>query len=205
MTHEASALTVEVRHSTGKGVARSLRRAGRIPGIMYGGGGERVALSVDLHTLKKAIDPDLRWNTWFNLTVKEDGKADVTESVIAVDRQIDPLRREIVHVDFLRVDPAKEIDATVPVEYSGRPVGVKAGGKLKTFRRYAKISATPNAIPVKVMIDIGHLEGDQTMRIADLKVEGFRLKENPKAPLAHVEAAKAKVEEAKVEEKKGKK
>jgi hypothetical protein len=82
---------------------------------------------------------------------------------------------------------------------------VKAGGKLKTFRRYAKISATPDAIPVKVMIDIAHLEGDQTMRIADLKVEGFRLKENPKAPLAHVEAAKAKVAEAKVEEKKGKK
>ncbi len=194
MTHEARALTVEVRHGTGKGVARTLRRAGRIPGIMYGGGGERVALSVDLLTLKKAIDPSRRWNTWFNLTVKEEGKADVTESVIAIDRQVDPLKREVVHVDFLRVDPAKEIDATVPVEYSGRPAGVKAGGKLKTFRRYVKISATPNSIPVKVMIDIAHLEGDQTMRISDLSVEGFRLKENPKSPLAHVEAAKAKTE-----------
>ncbi len=180
MTHEARALNVEVRHGTGKGVARSLRRAGRIPGIMYGGGGDRVALSVDLLTLKKAIDPARRWNTWFNLTVKEEGKADVTESVIAIDRQIDPLKREIVHVDFLRVDPAKEIDATVPVEYSGRPVGVKAGGKLKTFRRYVKVSATPNSIPVKVIIDIAHLEGDQTMRISDLSVEGFRLKENPR-------------------------
>ena len=194
MTHEARALTVEVRHGTGKGVARTLRRAGRIPGIMYGSGGDRVALSVDLHTLKKAVDPSRRWNTWFNLTVKEEGKADVSESVIAIDRQVDPLKREIVHIDFLRVDPAKEIEATVPVEYSGRPVGVKAGGKLKTFRRYVKVSATPNSIPVKVMIDIANLDGDETMRISDLKVEGFRLKENPKAPLAHVEAAKAAVE-----------
>jgi large subunit ribosomal protein L25 len=161
---------------------------------MYGSGGDRVALSVDLHTLKKAVDPSLRWNTWFNLTVKEEGKADVSESVIAIDRQIDPLKREVVHIDFLRVDPAKEIEATVPVEYSGRPIGVKAGGKLKTYRRYVKVSATPNNIPVKVMIDVTHLDGDETMRISDLKVEDFRLKENPKAPLAHVEVAKVSIE-----------
>ncbi|HGG56549.1 MAG TPA: 50S ribosomal protein L25 [Nannocystis exedens] len=194
MSHDARALTVDVRHRTGKGVARSLRRGGRIPGILYGCGGDRIALSLDLNTLKRAIDPERRWNTWFNLTVKEEGKGDRSESCIVVDRQIDPLRREVVHVDFLRVDPAKEIDVTVPVEYSGRPVGVKAGGRLKTFRRYVKVAAVPGNIPVKVLIDIAHLEGDETMRIADLKVEGFRLREKPNAPLAFVEVAKIKVE-----------
>jgi len=200
MTHEARALNVEVRHGTGKGVARSLRRAGRIPGILYGAGGDRVALSVDLLTLKKAVDPARRWNTWFNITVQEEGKKDRSESVIVIDRQIDPLRRELVHVDFMRVDPAKEIDAKVPVEYAGRPVGVKAGGKLKTYRRYVKIAAVPANIPVKVVIDIGHLERDQTMRISDLNVEGFRLQEKPNAPLASVEIAKAALEEAKAED-----
>lgn len=195
MSHDARALTVDVRHGTGKGVARTLRRGGRIPGIMYGCGGDRVALSLDLHTLKRTLDPERRWNTWFNVTVKEEGKSDRSESCVIVDRQIDPLHREIVHVDFLRVDPAREIDVKVPVEYSGRPVGVKAGGTLKTFRRYVKVAAVPGNIPVKVLIDVAHLDSDETMRIADLKVEGFRLREKPNAPLAVVEVAKAKAED----------
>lgn len=195
MSHDARALTAQVRHNHGKGVARSLRRAGRVPGILYGQGGDRFSLSVDGRELEKAIDPTRRWNTWFNLTIKQEGQADRSESCMVIDRQVDPLRREVIHVDFLRVDPTKEVDTQVPVEYVGRPIGVQAGGKLKTYRRYVKIASVPGNIPVKVVINIAKLGGDQTMRISDLEVEGYRLREKPNAPLAHVEAPKAKAAE----------
>lgn len=204
MSHEARTMNAQIRKDTGKGVARSLRREGRLPGILYGRGGDRLALSLDRHELEKAIDPARKWNTWFSVRVQEDGQPERVESVMVVDRQIHPVRRDIIHVDFLRVDPGAEVEAQIPVEYVGRPIGVQAGGKLKTFRRYIKIAATPGNIPTKIDIDIANLDGNQTMRISDLKVEGFRLREKPTDPLAFVEAAKVKVEE-KTEEKKPKK
>ncbi|MEZ4449297.1 MAG: 50S ribosomal protein L25 [Nannocystaceae bacterium] len=204
MSHEARTMNALIRKDTGKGVARSLRRDGRLPGVLYGRGGDRLSLSLDLQELEKAIDPARKWNTWFSVRVQEEGKAERVESVMVVDRQIHPVRRDIIHVDFLRVDPSAEIETQVPVEYVGRPIGVQAGGKLKTFRRYIKIASIPGNIPVKIDIDISNLDGNQTMRISDLTVEGFRLREKPTDPLAFVEAAKAKVEE-KVDDKKAKK
>lgn len=204
MSHEARTMNAQIRTGTGKGVARSLRREGRLPGVLYGRGGDRLSLSLDLLELEKAIDPARKWNTWFSVRVQEDGKPERIESVMVVDRQIHPVRRDIIHVDFLRVDPGAEVEAQVPVEYIGRPIGVQAGGKLKTFRRYIKIASIPGNIPTKIDIDISNLDGNQTMRISDLQVEGFRLREKPSDPLAFVEAAKVKVEE-KTEEKKGKK
>lgn len=204
MSHEARTMNAQIRTGTGKGVARSLRREGRLPGVLYGRGGDRLSLSLDLLELEKAIDPARKWNTWFSVRVQEDGQPERIESVMVVDRQIHPVRRDIIHVDFLRVDPGAEVEAQVPVEYIGRPIGVQAGGKLKTFRRYIKIASIPGNIPTKIDIDISNLDGNQTMRISDLQVEGFRLREKPSDPLAFVEAAKVKVEE-KTEEKKGKK
>lgn len=204
MSHEARTMNAQIRKDTGKGIARSLRREGRLPGVLYGGGGDRLSLSLDRMELEKAIDPARKWNTWFSVRVQEAGKPERVESVMVVDRQIHPVRRDIIHVDFLRVDPKVEVEAQVPVEYVGRPIGVQAGGKLKTFRRYIQISSVPGNIPVKIDIDISNLDGNQTMRISDLKVEGFRLREKPTDPLAFVEAAKAKVEE-KVDDKKAKK
>lgn len=205
MSHEARTMNAQIRTGTGKGVARSLRREGRLPGVLYGRGGDRLSLSLDLLELEKAIDPARKWNTWFSVRVQEDGKPERIESVMVVDRQIHPVRRDIIHVDFLRVDPGAEVEAQVPVEYIGRPIGVQAGGKLKTYRRYVKIASVPGNIPVKVVINIANLDGDQTMRISDLQVEGFRLREKPNAPLAHVEAPKAKATEVGEDDKKKKK
>jgi large subunit ribosomal protein L25 len=205
MSHEPRTMNAQIRKDTGKGVARTLRRAGRLPGVLYGRGGDRLALSLDKIELDRAIDPGRKWNTWFSINIEEPGQPARVESVMIVDHQIHPVRREIIHVDFLRVDPSAEVDAQVPVEYVGRPIGVQAGGKLKTFRRYLAVAATPSNIPVKVVIDIANLDGDQTMRISDLQIEGFRLREKPSDPLAHIEAAKLKVEEKTDEKKPAKK
>ncbi|HRI07460.1 MAG TPA: 50S ribosomal protein L25 [Nannocystaceae bacterium] len=196
MNNEPRTMNVDVRSESGKGAARRLRSGGKIPGVLYGRGGERLALSMDRHELEKAIDPTRKWNTWFTVNVREEGKPARTERCMVVDRQIHPVRRELVHIDFLRVDPTVEIETEVPVEYVGRSVGVQAGGKLKTFRRSVKIAAVPGNIPVRLEVDISPLDGGQTLRIKDVAVEGFRLREKPTDPLAFVEAAKAKVVEA---------
>ena len=204
MTNQARTMNAQVRSESGKGAARRLRSDGKIPGVLYGQGGERLALAMDRHELEKAIDPTRKWNTWFSVRVQEAGKPERVESCICVDRQVHPVRQQLVHVDFLRVDPAVEIETQVPVEYIGRSVGVQAGGKLKTFRRYVKIAAIPANIPVRLTVDVTPLEGGQTLRIKDMVVEGFRLREKPTDPLAYVEPAKAKVVEA-VDDKKAKK
>ncbi|MBK8264596.1 MAG: 50S ribosomal protein L25 [Nannocystis sp.] len=207
MTHESRKINVHVRTAAGKGAARTLRSAGKIPAVLYGRGGERLTLMVDRKELEKSIDPTRQWNTWFSVHVHEEGKGERVESCLVVDRQVHPIRRSLTHVDFMRVDPALEIEAVVPVEYTGRSVGVQAGGKLKTFRRSLKIAAVPANIPVKVTVDVTALDGNQTLRMEDLALDGFRLRERPSDPLAFVEAAKVKVVEAEEKKpaKKGKK
>ena len=128
-------LTARVRHRTGKGVARKLRASGEIPGVMYGKGKDNVMLSLSPRELRKAMDPERKLNTFFTVTVQEEGKDAVVEQCVLTDYQADPLRDEFLHVDFLRVDPEAEVVTRIPVEYIGRAVGVVAGGKLRTYQR----------------------------------------------------------------------
>ncbi|HEY8378469.1 MAG TPA: hypothetical protein VIK91_18365, partial [Nannocystis sp.] len=103
-------LTVQVRHGTGKGAAHKLRAAGKIPGVVYGRGGEHLSIAIDPNALRKAVDPARKRNTWFALRVQEEGKPDRVESCIIVDRQLDLVRDNVLHVDFLRVDPERELE-----------------------------------------------------------------------------------------------
>lgn len=185
---EYGQLTVEKRDAAGKGVARKLRAAGKIPGVMYGCGKDNVMLTVDPAELRKSMDPQRKLNTFFQVAIEGGDQ----ESCVISDYQMDPIRDEFLHVDFLRVDPEAEVFVKIPVVYSGRSVGVVAGGKLKTLRRFVRIAAKPANIPVELHVDVTSLDIGQTLRLKDAPLENARLLENPELPTAIVEAPKKK-------------
>lgn len=190
------ALTVDVRAQRGKGPARRVRQSGLIPGVMYGAAGESVPLAVDPKALRKALDPAFGYNTLFELTLREDGKPDVEEVCMLADRQIDPRRDELIHVDFLRVDPNAEIERMVPVEFVGRAAGVLEGGILQRNVRAVRVAAKPRDLPRALIVDVSPIGTNESLRVSDVILESGRMLEEPGLALAHVAPPKAEEEEA---------
>ena len=189
------AITAQVRTDRGKGAAHTLRRSGKIPAVMYGRGQDNVSLCLDPHEFRKATDPSRQWNTFFEVTVQHDGKAPVVEPCMLADVQLDSVRRDVVHVDFLRVDPEKDIVRQVPVRFSGRAIGVFKGGKLRTYRRHVKVASRPSQVPVEIVVDVTDVDGGQSLRMKDITIEAARLVENPEQRLCFVAMPKAKPDE----------
>jgi large subunit ribosomal protein L25 len=201
---EYGTLEVNIRRLRGKGAARSLRREGLVPGVIYGQGKENLALSLHPGELRKATDPERSWNTFYTLTIKESGQPDRVESAVVVDVQADAVRDDIVHVDFMRVDPEQEVVRSVPLRLHGRSVGVFKGGKLKTFRRALKVAAKPRDVPIEIALDITSIDGGESLRMKDVSVDKARLVENPEQRILTVEMPKAERVEEEAPKAKGK-
>lgn len=198
---EYGQITATVRTGRGKGAARQLRMKGLVPAVMYGGGAENLSLTIDPHLLNKAADPDKRYNTLFQMTVEQEGQpAQVVPCMIA-DFQRDSIRSDLLHVDFMRVDPEQPVERKIPVRYFGRAAGVMVGGKLKTMRRIVKVSSKPAELPVELAVDLAPLEAGAYFRIKDMSLPGATFLEDPEAPLAYIELPKAEKEEAEGDEK----
>lgn len=197
-------VTATVRHNSGKGAARTLRRSGQVPAIIYGGAADNISLALSPHELNKATDPERSWNTLYNLTIKEEGKADIVQAAVVSDVQVHAIRREVTHIDFMRVDPDQEVIRKIPVRFEGRPKGVVAGGKLKTFRRVVKVAAKPANIPVELLVETTEIEAGQSLRMKDVSLESGRLVEDPEARLLFIDMPKAKAEGEEGEEEEAK-
>ncbi len=189
---EFGALNAAVRTQTGKGAARTLRRQGLMPAVMYGRGKDNLSLAVDPREFAKATDPARMWNTFFHVTLKQDGKADVVEPCVLADVQLDSVRNDVVHVDFLRVDPEAEVVRKVPVRITGRSIGITKGGKLQKFRRSVHVAAKPADMPVELVIDITNVDAGESVRMGDVVLDKARLVEEPQQRLCFIELPKAK-------------
>jgi large subunit ribosomal protein L25 len=164
MASERPTLAVEVRDERGSRATRRLRRAGFVPGVLYGG-------SHDETVAFKVGDRDLR-------RVMVDGSAliDVEiggeKSVPAIlkDRQLHPVRDEVVHVDFLEVNLREKIRAAVAIELEGveDAPGVKEGGVLDHATREVEIEALPTDIPERIVVDVAALEIGSTLTLAEV-------------------------------------
>lgn len=192
-------VNAEVRRETGKGSAHRTRAAGKVPAVLYGRNEQPVSLSLDPLALVRSMDKERRRNTVFSLAVA-DGSSAATVTAMIREVQIDPLKRTIVHVDFLRVDLEDEVRVTVPLHLKGTPVGVVNGGNLHQSIHEVAVAAKPAAIPVKVEIDVSHLNIGQAVHVSDLQLPpGVRALLDPKTGLGSVVAPRAeKVEEAPV-------
>jgi large subunit ribosomal protein L25 len=165
-------LNVEVRDRTGTGGSRSVRRADKVPGVLYGGALGPVPIAVDLNEFRKAL---YTGKLLGHLVTLKYGKE--TQPVVAKDVQFHPVTDKPVHFDLYRVDEHQEIRINVPVHFKNHEAspGIKRGGVLNVVRHELEIWAKADRIPEEIMVDLSGLDiGDQVRISAVVLPEGVR-------------------------------
>ncbi len=162
---EAIALESTIREGRGKGPARRLRAAGRVPAVVYGHNVEEaIAVSLDPKALDKALENPKQANALFQVSIP--GADDHT--VMAREIQRHPVSRAILHLDLVAPDLDKPMVTSVPFEATGRSKGVVGGGRLRTPYREIKLRAKPADIPALVSIDITEMDIGDTLHVSGL-------------------------------------
>ena len=160
---ETQALTAEVREERGKGPARRLRAAGKLPAVLYGPGMESVALTVSPKEITTILQSERGRNTVLRL--QYGGKEKLA---MVRDLAQDPVSYELLHIDFYKVDLDREVHCPIPFSTTGRAIGVQKGGLLNVTARTVPVRSTPDKIPASIVHDISGLDIHQTVTVADL-------------------------------------
>jgi len=160
-----SVLNVETRVRVGKGGSRKVRRDGMIPAVVYGKGVEPLNLRLDPKALQLAVATDAGWNTL--VTLKGDGPFDGLV-VILKDMQIDAIRRNPKHVDFLAIDLKALLSVMVPVNPVGKSQGEVEGGTLQLIRHELELNCLPTNIPTAIDIDVTKLNVGDSVHIDEV-------------------------------------
>ena len=160
-----SVLNVETRVRTGKGGSRKVRQDGLVPAVVYGKGVEALNLRLDPKALQKAVATEAGWNTL--ITLKGNGPFDGLV-VILKDMQIDAIRRNPMHVDFLAIDLNKTLAVMVPVQPVGKSKGEIEGGTLQLVRHEIEVYCLPTNIPTSIEIDVTALNVGEGIHIDEV-------------------------------------
>jgi large subunit ribosomal protein L25 len=172
---DTTRLEVATRSEQGSRAVRRLRRAGRVPGVIYGGGDEPLAFEVDARTLRNTL---AHAHAVIELSV-DGGKA---TPVLVKDLQRHPVRGDILHADLLRVRMDQAIQTTVTVELVGadEAPGVVEGGVLSQEARELTVEALPGDIPDVITVDVSGLQVNETMLLDAVKApQGVTLVDDP--------------------------
>ncbi|HEX4199494.1 MAG TPA: 50S ribosomal protein L25/general stress protein Ctc [Caulobacteraceae bacterium] len=158
-------LDVEVRENTGTGGARDVRRAGGVPGVLYGGSQGPVAISARANAFRKALHSGKFLGHMVTLKYGSE-----TQPVIAKDIQFHPVTEEPVHFDLYRVDVSQAIRISVPVHFRNQEdsPGIKRGGTLNIALHEIEVMAPAGSIPEELVVDLTGLDIGDTIRAADI-------------------------------------
>jgi large subunit ribosomal protein L25 len=187
---DSTTLAVTARAPDGSRSARRLRRTGHVPGIVYGGGQDPVAFSIDSRELRIALA-----NAGAVLDLQIDGQGG--SPVVVKDLVRHPVNGETMHLDLLRVRLDRAIEATVALELVGAEdaPGVKTGGVLEQPLRELTIEALPNDIPDSITHDVSTMEiGDTLTLDAITAPPGVTILGEPDATVATVSAPRLQLE-----------
>jgi len=186
------------RTATGKGAARSLRRDGKVPGVIYGHGREAEAVTIDKSALNKMLIGISAGTTILDVAI--DGRAPVKALIREIQR--DSLRpAEIIHLDLYEVRSDEEITLAVPIRLIGIPDGVRNfGGVLDHVLRELEVEVLPSNIPDHVDLDVNALTIGHSLFVRDVKVENAKVLNDPDTPICTVVAPRTEEAPAVVEE-----
>jgi large subunit ribosomal protein L25 len=166
MAGEIPDFHAEVRTGTGKGAARQARRAGMVPGIVFGGDTDPLPINVPFNVLLKALKAGRFKSTLLNLKVE--GHDDVR--VICRDVQRHVVKDLPTHIDFMRLRRTTKINLFIPVEFinEDKAPGIKRGGVLNAVRPEVELIVTAGDIPEKLTVDMTGLDVGDTINISDI-------------------------------------
>jgi large subunit ribosomal protein L25 len=185
------ALAATGRAGTGKGEARALRRAGRVPAIAYGADLETpIPVSVDGRELYHALHTDAGENAILRLQIDGD-----TQLAIVREIQRHPVRRELLHVDFVTVNRNVKITVDVPIVTEGEAPGADEGGVADQVLFTLPVEVLPLEVPDQITLDISDMQVGDVKRVADLDLPaGVETSEDPETPVVTVNVPQLDVE-----------
>jgi large subunit ribosomal protein L25 len=185
-------LAAEQRSETGKGVARKLRAAGRIPAVVYGHNRAAESITVDARELERLLS-----RISAGSTVVELGLGNGTARTLIREIQRHPVKRHILHVDFQELVAGEKVTVNVPLVFVGTPIGVREqGGIFEEVMREISITVDPASIPNHVDVDISKLTIGHPIHVRDLQLPaGVTVLDDADATVCSVAGSKAAASE----------
>ncbi len=190
-------LQATVRTSVGNGAARSLRRSGQIPAVLYGPKTKSVLLSVNIKDLEQVLKQGNALQVILNLVIQNGKK--VTKPAMIREFQVHPVSGSFIHIDFFEIDMKRRIKVMVPVVTKGQSVGVELGGMLNIIRRELELLCLPGDIPETIEIDITDLDIGDSIHLEDIPL-GENVETAGDVNFTVVTVLSPKIEEEAVEE-----
>src|SRR5689334_1378465 len=173
-------ITIEgqLRTETGKKATRQLRSQELVPGVIYGGAKE-INFSAPASSFKNLV-----YTPAFQLAeIKVDGQS---YTCIMKDLQFDKVSDDLNHVDFLQLIEGKPVVATIPIKFTGTPVGVKEGGQLITKMKSLKVKTEPKYLMENIEVNLDDLELHGNIRVEDVVIDNYEIMNSPRIPIASV-------------------
>lgn len=171
----------ELRANTGKRSARSIRKEGKIPCVLYGGGEKNIHFSLHPNEVKHIVfTPEFK-----SASIDIDGE---THQCIVKDVQFHPVKDNIVHMDFLSLHEGVQVKTEIPLRCVGTAPGTKEGGKMIQKLRNINIKTKPQYLVDELIVDVSDLKLGATKRIKDIEVpENIKLMHAANTPIASIE------------------
>lgn len=183
MSQEKNVLKAVTREIGSKGRARSVRRDGLVPAIVYGHGVNDLVVAVEPKELERVLRTEYAYNAVFDLAV-EGGE---THQVMVRELQFNSVKRVVTHIDFKVVKDDDSIIVGIPVIAEGRSAGVAQGGRLDIVKREVKVRTTVSKIPVDVRHDVTAVEIGEQVYIDEMTApEGSEFVYNNRYPVIRV-------------------
>lgn len=183
------ALEAQMRDGLGKEKAKKIRAKGLVPAEFYGKGAKNLHLLVDHRSFQKAIaDSEARYNSIFNLTIKDPAGKEQKEVVLLREYQRNPITDKFEHFDFLRIDTKAPISIKVKVKLVGDCPAVKEGLMLAQAMHELPIKCLPLEIPLCIEVDISVLiKAHDAVRVSDIKLPGITIELPGGQEIVHAE------------------
>lgn len=168
-------LQAEKREVQGTTASKRLRRSGIVPGVIYGSNQREYMIQLNSKNFFDIAKKQASSNFIVNLEIE--GAQEKTKLAIVQDIQRDPLSGSLIHIDFRAVNENDTIHATVPIQLTGEPAGVKAGGLLEQVLREVEVFCRPGDLPSSITNEVDDLEIGDSLKVANLALpEGVSIK-----------------------------
>lgn len=174
-------LTAHTGRVTGTRSSRRLRADGLVPSVVYGLGSDPMSVAVEWPALRKALTTDAGVNALITLDIEGEQQLSIVKDI-----QRHPTRRDVIHVDFIRIDPNAEVEVEVPLVLTGEARNVtQVSGMVDQTMFTLSILSKPQDIPTELTADITELEVNETVTVADIILPaGVRTEVDPEESVA---------------------
>jgi large subunit ribosomal protein L25 len=159
-------LNATIRKTTGNGPARSLRRAGMFPAVIYGPGTEPILLAVNVRDFERVVQKGNIRRTIFSLSIQNG--ATLTKPAVIKELQTHPVSGQFLHVDFYEIDMNRKLRVMVPIIPKGKAKGEEFGGMLQIIEREIEVLCLPSEIPEALELDVSELGIGDALHVNDI-------------------------------------